>query len=337
MLRGSALVSLCNELTKAPPNFTCVNPISFGRFAGIVADQDLSIFEQQRGRRRLQRKAWIFGGAYGPQASVAFALADAGYVATAFCYYFDRSTKTPFIVEEEAIRPFYFPSKFKPSSRESWFFECQKRVWKVESQENHWIFAFKGQRLNVRLELEHSFEGISAIAPSFGRPFHYTYKVVSLPAKVQVSLDKAQYETWSGSYGAFDCSLGYPPHETFWNWASLVGTAADGRPVGINVAHPFNNGLENAIWLDGLLSPLALVRFDYEKLSVRKPWSIQSEDNRLTVEFVPEAEHAKKRGFIFLKSQFKQLVGHFKATYKDKSGDVHIEGRGVVEEHYALW
>lgn len=323
-----------NELVPTPSK---LEDLPHGRFSGSLGTYNVQAWDKRRGSRRLQRKAWVFGGAYSSEGSVGFAIADVGYGAVAFCYYYDRHSHYPCFVEEDATVPFYFPKNFQPSLEQTWNLKSGKREWNIESKDDAWHFRFKGQRLDLSFELKHSFPGISAISQSGNRPFHYTYKLAAIPAKVQVSVDDGEKHSWTGSCGAFDFSLGYPARRTFWNWGSFTGKTEDGVSVGINIVNPFNDGLENALWLDGKLIPLSQVRFDYKTPVNENPWHIESLDGRLSLEFYPEAEHKRNSNFFILRSQFKQGIGHFSGTWRDGDRSIRILGCGVVEEHFALW
>lgn len=319
------------ELPLAPRSFE--EKVPFGNYSGLVKDHDVGIWQKQVGRRRFQRKSWVFGGAFSSNGSLGFAIADVGYAAVAFCYYFDRHSEFPSFIEEEALLPLYFANDFKASFSESWHLKSGKREWNFENGKDTWNLKFQGERLQVSLTLQHKFPGISAIAPVEGRPFHYTYKLASIPAKVEVSIDDGVKHEWSGNYGAMDYSLGFPPRNVFWNWGSFAGTSEEGASIGINIAHPFNDGLENALWYNGQLIPLSTVNFVYKRPALENPWQIKSQDGLLNLEFYPEAEHSRKQNVVLLKSDFQHAVGHFSGTWKG----VRISGSGVVEEHTAVW
>lgn len=327
------------SLVHAPENFEIPgsNKIPFGNYVGLVRNHEVASWEDSFTRRRFQRKSWIFGGSFTPQASVGFAIADIGYAANAFCYFYGRhDNHAPVLFDEEATLPFYFPRNFKPSLLESWTLKSGRRKWTVQARPEGWELTFHGRHLSMSLVLEHSFQGISAVSPVEGRPFHYTYKLASVPAQVKVALDGITHQ-WSGNCGAFDFSVGFPPRRTFWNWGSLVGKTSEGLPIGVNIADPFNQGLENALWFDKKLIPLSSVSFEYKRPALANPWYIKSRDGRLSVEFYPEAEHKKKKNLLVLKSHFQQAVGHFKGVWKDLGREIEFSGSGVVEEHTALW
>ncbi len=314
-------------LKSAPPNFEN----TFGRFSGLISNHDVSIYEKNFIHRRLYRKAWVFGGAFSPDGFVGLAIVDAGYAASAFCYYFDPKTST--LIEEKTLKAFYFPNTFQARIDQNWFLKSGKREWSLKFEDRMWHFSFKGKRLNLSMQMKHSFEGISALAPH--RPFHYTYKLASLPSCIEVSVDGLLAKKWSGSYGTFDFSLGFPNRKIFWNWGAFSGKTQDGVSVGINIVHPFNDGLENALWFDGRLIPLSQVQFHYK--SFGETWHIKTVDGTLSLDFHPNFEHKKNSNALVFKTHFKQGIGPFKGVWTYKNTEYVLEGSGVVEEHSALW
>lgn len=326
------------SLESAPFHLNPRPKFPFGRFSGSVQNEELKHWETRSLKRRLHRKAWVFGGVYSPEAFVGFAVVDAGYAATAFTYYLDRRSKSPTFLEEKTVKPFYFPKNFEASLSQDWLLKTGRLHWEIASEKDAWNFNFRSPKLNLDFALKQSFPGLSAIAPAHRRPFHYTYKLASVPAEVSVKVLNAKEHSWSGALGVLDFSAGFPPRRTYWNWGSFVGETEDGHSVGINVVDPFNDGLENALWIDKKLFPLSKVQFFYNKKSTKDPWVLKSSDLSLEIYFYPEHEHTKNKNLFFLKSKFKQGMGHFLGFWKDRNGKKHhFKGNGVVEEHAALW
>lgn len=304
-------------------------PVASGRWRGPILDLDTTIWDG-RGRRRLQRKGWMYFSAVTARFSVGFAIVDAGLIATAFAYVFDRERGR--LVEEKAVVPFGFAADFAPDWRQPWRLDRGERHWAIEHvPASGWQIRHDGPRLRLALDVERGGDGLSALASAPGRPFHHTWKLCALRSRLRFTLDGQPHEADSSS--ALDFTLGYPPRSSLWNWASLDGLRADGRMVGINLVAHFMNGLENALWLDGELHPLAQATFAYRPERLLAPWQVRSVDGRVDVVFEPGGQRAEHVQALWLKSRFAQPFGRWHGTVDG----IAASGYGVVEEHAALW
>lgn len=304
-------------------------PVASGRWRGPIADLDTAIWDR-RGRRRLQRKGWMYVSAVTARWSVGYAIVDAGLLATAFVYVFDRDSGR--LLEEKVVVPFGFPSAFAPDWRQPWRLDRGERHWAIEHDPARgWQVRHDGPRLKLALDVERGGEGLSALARAPGRPFHHTWKLCALRSRLRFTLDGQQHEADSSS--ALDFTLGYPPRSSLWNWASLDGLRADGRKVGVNLVAHFMNGLENALWLGDALIPLGQATFAYDPSNLLAPWHLRTVDGRVDVVFEPSGRRAEYLNALWLRSRFAQPFGRWSGTVDG----VAASGHGVVEEHAALW
>jgi hypothetical protein len=308
-------------------------PPAWGRYSGPVADTETRAWDADPLRRRTWRKAWMFVGAYTERHTIGFALVDAGYVATAFVYVHDRETGR--LLETHTLVPSGFAEDFQPGLRQPWRLESLEGTWTLAPQGEGWRASFKGAGFSVSLELDAASQGMSILAPAQERPFHYTFKAAAVPARV--SFQEAAGGWQSSAVGVLDFSKGYPPRNVFWNWASLVGKTEDGRSFGLNLTADFNNALENAMWVDGELVPLATALFRYEPAAVRNEWRVATADGRVEVRFHPDGlreEHIQLGAF---ESRFQQPFGRFEGTLWLNGKAVRVTGSGVVEQHWTTW
>lgn len=307
----------------------------FGRFAGPIADLATRPWDGSGGlfsRRRLQRKTWTYFGVFSERFMLGFAVVDAGYIATGFIYVYDRQTKR--LVEEKATVPFGFAANFAASLGATWELASGGRRWRIVPEGEGWRASFKGKQLAIDVTFGAG-PGMSTLAPSLRRPFHYTYKVCGMPAAVQLELGGEKHAF--AAEGMIDFTLGYPPRHTTWNWASMTGRDEDGRPVGLNLVAHFTNGLENGLWLDGAVVPLAQATFEYDPADVLQPWRVRSEDGRVALDFTPEGKRSEKISAGVLVSDFAQPFGRFEGTIEHGGRRRRVTGLGVVEEHLAVW
>jgi hypothetical protein len=162
------------------------------------------------------------------------------------------------------------------------------------------------------------------------------YKNMNLFSEVVLSLGNKEIK-FDGNIGVLDFSKGYPPRETFWNWASFVGITSSGKEFALNATAIFNDGLENIYWLDKKPYPLGKATFSYEKPISDNTTSIKDDSGILTLEFSPEGKRSEKLDALILKSHFTQAFGKFKGKIIHAGEEILVSGSGLVEEHYALW
>jgi hypothetical protein len=289
-------------------------PVAFGRFSGFIADPRLARWDAARlWRRRLQRKAWLYCGLYEREHTLGFAILDAGLISVAFCYVNG--------VEEKLTVPLGFPAAFSPRLDATWELARGSRRFSVRPYAGGWELRCQGPRLDVTAHVEHDVRGLTAVVPVAGRPFAHTYKSAGLTADARAVVDGKELRL-EGRIGAVDFTAGYPARRTFWNWASAAGPG-----FGLNLCAPFNDGLENAAWLDGKLVPLPPVRFTVD------PWTIRSPDGAVDLTFTPRGERRENLNLGLLVSRFRQPYGRFSGSVLGRV----IDADGVCEDHTAVW
>lgn len=301
--------------------------VPYGLYSGPVANVGTAPWAA---KRRSQRKAWMYTGAFTERYYVGLAIADAGLVATAFAYVFDAQTNK--YVEEKITVPFGFAANFDAGMDSAW----KLKQFEFKPNGNTLLYTYSGKRLKVSLELEENGQGSSTIAPAPGRPFHFTYKNLQLPTKVNIEVDGEKISL-EGNIGGVDFSKGYPPRHTNWNWASLNATAANGSPLGINLVANFNNNIENALWYNGQIIQLGQAVFSYGQPLEKTNWTIKTLDGIIEMTFTPLGYRGENINALIMLSKFKQPFGVFKGTL-NLNGESHaFTGYGVVEEHFAIW
>jgi hypothetical protein len=316
-------------LPRAPSGFSpFINaPVPFGLYAGPVTDMDTAHWSSLR---RRQRKAWLYAGAFSSRYYAGFAIADAGIFATAFAYIFDA--RTGLYIEEKATVPFGFGSSFDPDMKTNW----KLKGFSIKSQGDKLLCSYQGKRLQIKMALTENEKGSTTIAPAGDRPFHHTYKNLLLPTSVEAKAD-GQQVSFEGNIGGIDFSKGYPPRHTFWNWASVNAVTESGVEFGINLVADFNNGIENALWIDGNVLQLSQATFSYSKPAEKSLWQIKTLDGIIHMEFKPLGMRGEDVNAILIMSRFKQPFGVFTGTVKIDGLDHSFIGYGVVEEHFAKW
>ncbi len=307
-----------------------------GRYVGPPIEIDTAIYDNLLlgAHRRFQRKSWIYAGFMNEDIIACMAIVDAGVVGLAFAYFFDRKTKQ--FKEEKATLPLAFSTDFQPSLHKEWKLSSGSSVWKIYPINDQLKFSFTSTELSFHGSIQHSLTGLNTIAPSYLRPFNYTYKNVSLESTIDVTYKGLSFSK-KGFAGVIDYTFSYPQSSTFWNWACLCGQSVDGKTIGINLVSDYNNGLENCLWLDGKAYPLAQAVFIYEDPIDQNNARLYTTDGMLEIRFIPEGSRKEDIHLIILQSQFIQPFGSFTGKIKVDGTELSVSGVGVLEEHYAVW
>ncbi len=282
--------------------------------------------------RRWQRKSWIFAGAYSAEIYVGFAIVDAGFLGKAFCYvYFPQSGQ---ILEHGTDRPFAFSSDFNADLNSHW----KLGRYEIYSQGDEMYFKFTGKKFSLNMQCRNNDNGLSFLCPSSGgkRPFHFTYKNLLLPTKINLTAN-GQNKEYRDLYAGLDFSKGYPPKHTNWNWTSFTGILEDGTPVGINVVDQFNKNMENVIWIDKERILIGDVNYSYSKPAEKSEWRVRSENGNLELTMIPKGNRKEHINLKLLKSKFIQVFGTIEGRINHNGVWKNLTGYGVMEEHEAIW
>jgi hypothetical protein len=138
-----------------------------------------------------------------------------------------------------------------------------------------------------------------------------------------------------------DWTAGFMRRHTFWNWAATAFTLPDGRSFGLNLSCGVNETgfTENAFWLDGILTKVDTVHFDFKSRNLYEPWHIVSYDQKVDLIFYPKAHRGESVNALFVKSKFSQLMGTFSGALRTGGGETIVLEAcpGWAEDHYAKW
>lgn len=308
--------------------------LEHGVYDDIISDTNLRQWDNDGGlikRRRSQRKAWMFIGAYSEDLMVGMAIADAGFLANAFAYFYVPGENI--YKEQKVLLPFGFPNNFDGGLFDRW----NLRNFNIESHNGILRGSCSGD-FQMTIELEHNDKGLSFICPTVDRPFNFTYKNLCLPTKVSVFYKGKQY-TLEGLQGGLDLSKGYPPRHTTWKWALVSGQTKEGIPVGMNLFRGHNGKYENAAWIGEERILLSNTNFIYDKTKKldEQIWTLQTEDGLVDLKFTPSKARREKIDVKFLSHDFTQPFGKFEGTIKHNGQTHELTGYGPTEEHESLW
>jgi len=169
----------------------------------------------------------------------------------------------------------------------------------------------------------------------------FTQKTAALPCQGQLQWRGKNFDLAAmNSLASVDWSAGYMRGETFWNWASLSCTLADGRRLGLNLAAGVNETgfTENALWLDGRLLKVDMADFQFSRYEQMAEWRIRSADGQVDLRFKPVGQRKEKRNALLLASNFTQHFGMFEGRISLPSETIELSNAwGFAEDHYARW
>lgn len=170
----------------------------------------------------------------------------------------------------------------------------------------------------------------------------YTQKAAGLPVSGTLRFGDRTFDLAEiGAHGNYDWTCGFMRRHTFWNWACCAGVLPDGRRFGLNLAAGVNETgfTENVFWLGDHSIKVDTVDFQFDRQQPKRPWTVLSYDQRVSLRFEPEGVRREKLHVGLLASNFKQVFGRFYGTVRDAQGSaVTLDGLyGFCEDHYAKW
>lgn len=309
-------------------------PLPYGAYDDIIRDTSTRTWDSEGGllkRRRSQRKAWIFAGAYTEHLMVGIAVADAGYLANAFAYFYVPGERL--YREEKVLLPFGFPGNFDPGLNDEW----KLGNFRIATERGRMVATVRG-KFTLELDLDMNENGLSFICPATERPFNFTYKNLCLQAAARVTYQGRAYNL-EGQTGGVDFSKGYPPRLTRWNWAMVSGHTSEGIPIGLNLCDGHNGKYENAAWIGGerVLLPLPGFVYDRNLPADGQDWRIRTPDGSLDMAFTPWHARSENINARLIRHDFVQPFGKFSGEFRVGAKTHRFTGYGPVEEHESLW
>ncbi|HEY2282694.1 MAG TPA: DUF2804 family protein [Solirubrobacteraceae bacterium] len=178
--------------------------------------------------------------------------------------------------------------------------------------------------------------GLGAGAAALGAGEVWTRKQAGVRAHGTLTLGDGSPRSIEAA-AVIDDTVGYHPRETEWWWSAGVGTGEDGAALAWNLVAGVNDppaGSERAVWVDGLPSETAPVRFaaDLSEIVAEGAASI---DDGLQLHFTAEAVRVRHENLVLLSSDYTAPFGAFSGTLP---GGVRLaSGLGVIEHHRARW
>jgi hypothetical protein len=297
--------------------------IEEGLFKGSVADATFP--PRSLLTKRLVEKKWVYALVTTPEVMAAFAIVDAGYLASGFCAVFDRGSRRLLVDQNQVLPSICVDVSDKPGSARLIGPGIDARI-NPETFKATWGAA----AVDLRFDLTRAPPPMTAVAP-IGEPgkFNLTQKTVLVPVEGEIRAGNARFSL-TGGHAGLDYTHGLLARQTAWRWAFGMG----GR-VAFNFSEGFLQGQgENVAWVDGEPHATGPVRFEFSGTEPLSAWRIRSEDGRVDLVFRPEGYRAQTVDLMVILSKYVQPFGMF-------SGKVHgvdvKDVAGVTEDHVARW
>lgn len=180
-----------------------------------------------------------------------------------------------------------------------------------------------GKTLDAKVVLTDEPEDSIVICTPFEKPghFYYNQKINCLRADGVVTLGEKEYRfSPHDSFAVLDWGRGVWTYHNTWYWSSASGLV-DGVPFGFNFGYGFGDtraATENILFYNGRGHKLGHVIFKIPlnrgKADFLAPWRIESDDGRVSLEFVPVMDRASCTDVKLIKSDQHQVFGHFSGT-----------------------
>ena len=299
---------------------------------------------------RLRLKEWDYYGTTTKDFFFSATVANVGYIGLAFVYWIDFAARTQ--VEKTIVTPLGLRCALPRSSdagdvdfrlggvRLAFRREAERRVLSVR-----WPRFAKGETLEADLVVHQpsDLESITVATPMDGGCFYYNRKINCMPTEGTVRVGgQAHALATDGALTTLDWGRGVWPYRTFWNWGSASGFLKDGRRFGLNLGKGFGDlsaATENCFFLDGRMTKLPKVEFEYDARDYKKPWRFASEDGRLALTLTPFFERVTKMNLVVLATEVHQMFGTYAGTVVTDAGEriAVADVVGWAEEHVGRW
>lgn len=314
-----------------PPGPVGSDGPSFGAYAGRFPDTGLRLAERGVGRfrRAVSEKRWQWFGALDGRLAVGGAVVDAGLFGTAFLWVADRADGELLVDADVLVPAPLVTVATAPADGLVAMVDLPRRRLRVTRTDDAVAVDARFGGADVALAATTADrEAVSAVCPVPDRDggVNVTQKETCVPFEGRVAVDGSH--AFDG-VGALDFSHGLLARETTWRWATGSCRADDGTPVGFNLVAGFNDGRENAVWVDGDPEPVGsatVERGDDE-------WRVRTDCGTVDAGLAVEGYREEDIDVGLVASDYTQPFGAWRGTVAGRD----VEGVGVAERHRARW
>jgi len=287
----------------------------------------------------LKFNQFVFFGLAGPDVMAGLAVVDLKYLANAFLYVYDRKQGTVMEVNKTIV-PFSRKIFIKPTPETlSCGFSFGGLT--VSMQDNKISAQSKDIQLDVTMDLRDT-SPLRVCTRAGYKGWTFTRKTSPIRLTGTISCKGKHYELSSTAHmGLMDWTAGIMRRETFWNWAAIASTLKDGRSLGLNLSCGVNETsfTENAFWVDGRLTKVSTVLFEFDPDDFYAPWAITSPDGKINLTFQAGQHRAENINAGVVATKFNQMMGVFNGTLTTDDSEIITitDCPGWTEDHYAKW
>ncbi len=299
---------------------------------------------------RLRLKEWDYYGVTTPDFYFSVTVANVGYAGLAFAYFIDFHDKI--MTDQTVLIPFGKGCNL-PRSSETGNIRFRNKDIDISfdrlSDERVVRMDWPGFGNNKGISAEFTarqprdMESIVVATPIGKDRFYYNHKINCMPAEGKIIFGKREFELLPRSaLATLDWGRGVWEYSSFWNWASASGFLPDGSTVGLNIGKGFgdlSHATENCFFIDGKMTKLGWVDWDYDPSDFMKPWSFTAKDGGLDLVFEPFFDRVEATKLLIIDSRVHQLFGKYSGTLTTEDGEkIQISDLiGWAEEHRARW
>lgn len=296
----------------------------YGTYSGCCESTALDHGSRRDSLRR--EKHWQYFAVADESIAVGGAIVDATLFATAFCWVLERSTGR-LIADHSRLLPGLAVSLSETPHRGT-VARTRGLRRSVQISRRDATVRIDGRMgpVDLALTIEAPPErAVTAVCPVTDGPGpNVTQKEVSVAAGGTVTVDGRTHRIEDG-LALLDHTHGLLARTTSWRWGFGVGRR-DGEPVGFNLVSEFNDGLENACWLDGTTEALSPATLETE------PWRLSAD--AVDLELAVEGERREDVDAGLLSSRYRQPIG----TWSGEIRGLEVEEWfGVAEVHESRW
>ncbi|GAB60119.1 hypothetical protein RNAN_3133 [Rheinheimera nanhaiensis E407-8] len=274
-----------------------------------------------------------------PDWQIGIAIADIRYLASAFCYFYDRNTGQ--LDELELLKPFSLGVSMSPSPTQGEARISGKQHISLTLQHYNWHVRLSGALLQGEFSLNGAADAspLALCTPTGYNGWTYTQKHNALPLNGTLSYRGKPLDVTAALAG-YDFSAGFMRRETSWRWGSISALLPQGR-FGLNLACGVNETgtTENGLWLNGQWQSLPPVAITLNRQQPQTPWQYHDDSGRVKLQFSPQQVRQQKLDLGVLASNFRQYCGFFCGEITLANGEKLLlqQVPGLAEDHFARW
>lgn len=290
-------------------------------------------------RKYLHFKQFQFVSLSHPDWQIGIAIADIRYLASAFCYFYDR--KTGQLDELELLKPFSLGARMSPSPVQGEARISGKQHISLTLQQYNWQVRLSGALLQGEFSLNGAADAspLALCTPTGYTGWTYTQKHNALTVNGTLSYRGKPLDLTAALAG-YDFSAGFMRRETSWRWGSISAVLPQGR-FGLNLACGVNETgtTENGLWLNGQWQSLPPVAIALNRQQPEAPWQYRDDSGRIALQFTPQQVRQQKLNLGILASNFRQYCGFFCGEITLANGEKLTlqQVPGLAEDHFARW